>query len=153
MRIVSSQGLLGLVVGFAAGFFMYTSDWAASIAIIGLIGAAVLFGIVNRHWVLEVFSLVPAMIAGALCALTMVVWKRDPTAHNLWPLELLMLSFMMSGLLLLVGGGGVLVRRYLLHWAPDPRLPASLSAWILPIATIAGIVVYVLMSGAILNVR
>jgi hypothetical protein len=153
MRIVSSQGLLGLLVGFPAGFLMYTSDLTASIAVIGLIGAAVLLGVLNRHWVIEIFSLVPAMIAGALCALTTVVWKRDPTAHNLWPLELLMLSFMMSGLLLLLGGGGVLVRRYLLHWTPDPGAPTSISAWILPLATIAGIVGYVLMRGAMLDVR
>jgi hypothetical protein len=153
MRILSSQGLLGLLVGFAAGFLMYTSNLTASIAVIGLIGAAVLLGIANRHWVIEVFSLVPAMIAGALCALTTVVWKRDPTAHNLWPLELLMLSFIMSGLLLLLGGGGVLVRRYLLHWTLEPRTPASISAWIVPLAIIAGIVGYVLMRGAMLDVR
>ena len=153
MRILSSQGVLGLLVGFVAGFLMYTSDLAASIAIIGLIGAAVVFGIVNQHWIIEVFSLVPAMIAGAQCALTTVVWKRDPTAHNLWPLELLMLSFFMSVLLLLLGGGGVLVRRYLLHWRFDPRTPASISGWIVPIATIAGIVGYVLMRGAMLDAR
>jgi len=93
------------------------------------------------------------MIAGALFALTTVVWKRDPTAHNLWPLELLMLSFMMSGMLLLLGGGGVLVRRYLLHLTFDSRAPASLSAWILPFATMAGIVGYVLMRGAMLDAR
>ena len=153
MRILSSQGLLGLLLGFAAGFLMYTSDLTASIATIGLIGAAVVLGIVNQHWIIEVFSLVPAMIAGALCALTTVVWKRDPTAHNLWPLELLMLSLFMSGLLLLLGGGGVLVRRYLLHWTFDPRTPASISGWIVPIATIAGIVGYVLMRGAMQDVR
>jgi len=151
MGILSSRGFLGFPAGFAAGFLMYTSDLTASIAVIGLIGAGVLFAVVTRHWVIEVFSLVSATIAGALCALTTVVWKRDPTAHNLWPLELLMLSLIMSGLLLL--GGGVLVRRYLLHWTLDPRTPASISAWMVPIATIAGIVGYVLIRGAMLDAR
>jgi hypothetical protein len=154
MSLLSSQpGILGLLVGFAAGFLMYASDLTASIAVIGVIGAGVLLGIANRHWVIEVFSLIPAMIAGALCGLTTIVWKRDPTAHNLWPLELLMFSFVMSGLLLLLGGGGALVRRYLLHWTLEPRPPASMSDWIVPIAMIAGIVGYVLIRGAMLDAR
>ncbi len=154
MRILLSQpGILGLLIGFVAGFLMYTSDLTASIAVIGVIGTGVLLGIANRHWVIEVFSLIPAMIAGALCGLNTVVWKRDPTAHNLWPLELLMFSLVMSGLLLLLGGGGALVRRHLLHWTLEPRPPASISGWIVPIATIAGIVGYVLIRGAMIDAR
>ena len=153
MQISSSQpGILGLLVGFT-GFLMYASDVTASIAVIGVIGAGFLLGIANPHWVIEVFSLAPAMIAGALCGLETVVWKRDPTAHNLWPFELLMLSLVMSGLLLLLGGGGALVRRYLLHWTLERGPSTSNSGWIVPIATIAGIVVYVLIRGAIGGAR
>jgi len=84
MRILASQpGILGLFIGFAAGFLTYASDLTASIAAFGVIGAGILLGMTNRDWVIEVFSLVAAMIAGGLCGLTTIVWKRDPTAHNL----------------------------------------------------------------------
>lgn len=149
MRIFSLlPGILGLLIGFAAGFLMYASDVASSIAVMGMIGAGVLLGIANRHWVIEVLSLIPAMIAGALCGLTTIVWKVDPTAHNLWPLELLMLSLITTVLLLLLGGGGALVRRYLLHWTFEPGPRTSVFAWIVPIATSAGILGYILMRGA-----
>jgi len=64
-----------------------------------------------------------------------------------------MLALVMSGLVLLSGGGGVLIRRYLLHSTLEPRSPAFMPGWIVPIATIAGTVVYVLIRGAMLDTR
>lgn len=146
-------GILGFLVGFAAGFLMYASDFTAGIAVIGLMGSGILLGIANRHWVMEVFSLIPAMVAGALCGLNTFVWSRDPTAHNLWPLELLMFSILMSGLLLLLGGGGVLVRRYVLHRTLEPSASVPISGWLVPVLTIAGTVGYVLVRGAMQDAR
>ena len=76
------------------------------------------------------------------------MWKRDPTAHNLWPFELVMFSVLMTGLLFLSGGGGGLVRRYVLDRPVEPGPPLSMSAWIVPLATITGTVGYILMRGA-----
>lgn len=153
MRLSSQPGILGLLIGFAAGFLMYASNTTAGIAVVGVIGTAVLFGIANSHWVIEIFSVVPAISAGALCGLEAVVWKQDPTAHNLWPLELLMVSLTMTLLLLLLGGGGVLVRRHLLHRTVEPGPPALVPGWTVPLATIAAIVGYVLIRGAMQAAR
>lgn len=152
MRLLSSQqGIAGFLIGLSAGFLMYASNATATVAAIGVIGAGFLLGIANRRWIVEVLSLIPATAAGALFGLTTIAWKRDPTAHNLWPLELVMLSVLMTGLLLLCGGGGALVRRYVLHRAAEPGAPLSMSAWIIPLATIAGTVGYIVMRGAMLD--
>jgi hypothetical protein len=83
MRLFPLQpGILGFLIGFAAGFLMYAPNEASTVAVIGVIGAGVLLGIANRHWVADVLSLIPASVAGALCGLTTILWKRDPTAHN-----------------------------------------------------------------------
>jgi hypothetical protein len=154
MRLFSLQpGILGFLIGFAAGFLMYASNQASTVAVIGVIGAGILLGIANRHWVVEVLSLIPASVAGALCGLTTIVWKRDPTAHNLWPFELVMISIFMAGLLFLSGGGGALYRRYVLDRPVEPGPPLSMSAWIIPLATITGTVVYILMRGAMMDAR
>jgi hypothetical protein len=153
MRTLLSQpGSIGFLVGFAAGLLMYDSDTGAGIAVAGVIVAGLLLGLGNRRWVIEVFSLIPSMAGGSLCSLT-TVWKRDPTAHNLWPFELVMLSVMVTGFLLLSGGVGALVRRYLLNKTPEPQPPASLSDWIVPFATVVGIVGYVLLRGAMAGTK
>ncbi len=154
MRNFSSQpGIIGLLLGFTAGFLMYASDASAAAAVIGLVAAGILVGVHNRHWIIEIFSLVPAMAAGSLCALTTIVWKRDPTAHNLWPLELLMVGLMAAVFLLVLAGIGRLLRRYLIDRGPEPRPAASIYHWIVPVATTAAIAGYVLVRGAMMDVR
>jgi hypothetical protein len=154
MSLFSSRpGILGFLICLVAGFLMYASNPTATVAVIGVIGAGVLLSIANRHWVVEVLSLIPASVAGALCGLTTIVWKRDPTAHNLWPFELVMVSVLMTGLLSLSGGVGALVRRYVLHRSVEPGPPLSMSAWIVPLATIASTVGYILMRGAMLDAK
>jgi len=100
----------GLLVGFAAGVLMFASNLTAGIGVIGLACAGVVLGTAKR-WIIEEFCAVAGMLAGSVLGLFTFVWSRDPTAHNLWPLELAMYAFMGTLAMLLLGGIGALVRR------------------------------------------
>lgn len=111
----SHPGILGGVLGFVAGFMMIVTASSAAAGAVGLVVVGILLGIFTRRWLLEVVSLVLSLIVGSLCALATVIWPRDPTAHNLWPLELLMIDALAGAFLLVLAGIGRLLRRFIIH--------------------------------------